>query len=312
MADPLMERTEFTYEGVDGQTVAAYSWASTGSPKAVVQITHGAAEHAARYGRVADRLVAAGYAVYAQDHRAHGRTATEYGRFGVARPGGWDAIIDDTHRLTEHIMAERPGVPIVLFGHSMGSMIAQAYLQRWGGDLTALVLSGTTGGRARNDAALERIRSLSEGDGADEPSEVFAGMFAAFNQPFADAESTGFEWLSRDTAEVKKYVDDPWCGFPLSNGYVADMLAGTAAMWEPEAESAIRRDLPILVMGGDNDPVGGENVQMVHDLVERYEALGAGPITVQLYPSGRHEMLNEVNRDEVEVNLVAWIGSVVG
>ena len=304
--------TEFTYEGAHRHTIAAYSWAQTGLPKAIVQITHGATEHAARYSRVADRLVAAGYTVYAQDHRAHGRTAAEHGRFGVARPGGWDAIIDDTHLLTAHIISEHPGVPIVLFGHSMGSLIAQAYLQRWGHDLAALVLSGTTGGRARNDATLEMIRGLGEGDGADKPSEVFAAMFAGFNEPFAAADATGCEWLSRDTAEVKTYVDDPWCGFTLSNGYVADMLVGSAAMWEPEAESAIRRDLPILVMGGDNDPVGGKNVQTVHDLVARYEALGAGPITVQLYRNGRHEMLNEVNRDEVEANLVAWLESVIG
>ena len=304
--------SQFTYTGAGGQTIAGSSWASSGRPKAVVQITHGAAEHSARYSGVAERLVNAGYTVYAQDHRAHGRTADEHGRFGVARPGGWNAIIDDTHLLTAHIMSEHPGVPVVLFGHSMGSMIAQAYLQRWGDDIAALVLSGTTGGRAGNGAALEMIRSLGEGDDADEPSEVFAAMFAGFNAPFAEEDSTGFEWLSRDTEAVKTYVDDPWCGFPLSNGYVADMLAGTAAMWEPEAESAIRRDLPILIMGGDNDPVGGENVQTVHDLAERYEALGAGPITLQLYPQGRHEMLNELNRDEVEADLLAWITAVVG
>lgn len=302
----------FTYDGADGQTIAAYSWEPSGQPKAVVQITHGASEHAARYGRVAERLVSAGYAVYAQDHRAHGRTAAEHGRFGVARPGGWEAIIDDSHRLTVHISFEHPGVPIVLFGHSMGSMIAQAYLQRWGKDLSGLVLSGTTGGRGRDEATLEKVRSLGEGDSADKPSEVFAAIFAAFNAPYAGDETTGYEWLSRDNAEVGAYAQDPWCGFSLSNGYVADMFAGTADTWEPEAESAIRRDLPILVMGGDNDPVGGKDVQTVHDLVARYEALGAGPITVQLYPGGRHEMLNEINRDEVEGNLVGWLDSIVG
>lgn len=306
-----MEQSELTIEGGDGQTIAVYRW-DDGSrpPKGIVQIAHGASEHALRYARVAERLVDAGYAVYANDHRAHGRTADEHGTFGVARPGGWAAIVDDLHVLTDHIAAEHPDTPIVLFGHSMGSMMAQEYLQRWGDDLAGLVLSGTTGGLALDDATLGVVVALGEGDGADQPSEVFAAMFGGFNEPFAGDGATGFEWLSRDAEEVRKYVDDPWCGFPLSNGYVADMLAGTSAMWTPEAEANIRTDLPIYVMGGDQDPVGGENVETVHELVGRYEALGAGPVTLKLYPGGRHEMLNELNRDEVERDLVAWIDSV--
>jgi len=308
-----METTEYTIEGADGQTLAVYRWDDGGSsPKGAVQIAHGASEHARRYARVAERLVDAGYAVYANDHRAHGRTADEHGTFGVARPGGWTAIVDDLHVLTEHIAAAHPGVPIVLFGHSMGSMMAQGYLQRWGDDLAGLVLSGTTGGLALDDATLGLVVALGEGDGADQPSEVFAAMFGGFNEPFAADDATGFEWLSRDGAEVQKYVDDPWCGFPLSNGYVADMLAGTSAMWSPAAEANIRTDLPIYVMGGEQDPVGGENVETVHQLVARYEVLGAGPLTLKLYPGGRHEMLNELNRDEVERDLLAWIDSVVG
>lgn len=308
-----METTEYTIDGADGQTLAVYRWDdAASSPKGAVQIAHGASEHALRYARVAERLVDAGYVVYANDHRAHGRTADEHGTFGVARPGGWTAIVDDLHVLTEHIAAAHPGVPIVLFGHSMGSMMAQGYLQRWGDDLAGLVLSGTTGGLALDDATLGLVVALGEGDGADQPSEVFAAMFGGFNEPFAGDDATGFEWLSRDGAEVQKYVDDPWCGFPLSNGYVADMLSGTSAMWSPAAEANIRTDLPIYVMGGDQDPVGGENVETVHQLVARYEALGAGPLTLKLYPGGRHEMLNELDRDEVERDLLAWIDSVVG
>jgi alpha-beta hydrolase superfamily lysophospholipase len=159
-------------------------------------------------------------------------------------------------------------------------------------------------------ATLGVVVALGEGDGADQPSVVFAAMFGGFNEPFAGDGATGFEWLSRDAEEVRKYGDGPWCGFPLSNGYVADMLAGTSAMWTPEAEANIRTDLPIYVMGGDQDPVGGANVETVHELVGRYEALGAGPVTLKLYPGGRHEMLNELNRDEVERDLVAWIDSV--
>lgn len=308
-----MDTVEFTIEGADGQTVAAYRWSDDAvTPRGVLQIAHGASEHAMRYARVAEFLVRGGYIVYASDHRAHGRTADQFGKFGVARPGGWDAIVDDVHVLTKHIAGVHPGLPIVLFGHSMGSMIAQGYVQRWGADLAALVLSGTTGGLGLDDDTLGFVVALGEGEGADQPSEVFAAMFGGFNQPFDAPDATGFEWLSRDAREVQKYVDDPWCGFPLSNGYVADMLAGTAAMWTPEAEAQIRRDLPVYVMGGAADPVGGERAQSVHELVGRYEVLGVGPLTLKLYTDGRHEMLNEVNREEVEADLLAWVDSVIG
>ena len=140
-----MTATEFTYQGTDDQTIAAYRWDPSGAPKAAVQIAHGASEHAMRYDHVAGRLTQARYAVYAADHRAHRNTAHEHGILRLARPGGWDAIVDDMHVLTERIRAEHPDVPVVLFGHSMGSFLAQEYFQRWGDKLAGLVLSGTSG-----------------------------------------------------------------------------------------------------------------------------------------------------------------------
>ena len=154
---------------------------------------------------------------------------------------------------------------------------------------------------------LAAIVGLGAGDQADAPSEVFAQMFAGFNTPFAGPDSTGFEWLSRDPDEVAKYVADPWCGEPLSNGYVADMMSGMNTTWSQEASAAIGPDLPIYVFGGDKDPVGGEDADSVRDLVARYEARGIGPVTLQLYADGRHEMLNETNRNEVQSDLIGWL-----
>ncbi len=309
-----MSETPFTFEGADGQELAAIRWTPDDVPKAAVQIAHGAAEHAKRYARVAGRLNDAGFVVYASDHRAHGRTADEFGAFGVARPGGWDAIVDDQHRLTERIRDDYPGLPVVLAGHSMGSFIAQAYAQRWGDELAGLVLSGTSGGLDLDADTLGMIIALGDGETADQPSEVFAAMFAGFNTAFAEDGAdgiTGFEWLSRDGDEVATYVADPWSGFPLSNGYVADMLAGTSAMWTDEAEANIPRDLPVYVFGGDQDPVGGENVRSVRDLVDRWQRAGIGPITFRLYEGARHETLNETNRDEVEADLVDWVNAAL-
>lgn len=304
-----MNESTFAFEASDGQQLFAYRWwpDSDDRPRAIVQIAHGASEHSARYRRVAEALTAAGYGVYAADHRGHGRTADDFGRFGVARPGGWDAIVSDTHELTEHIGADNPGVNTVLFGHSMGSMIAQGYLQSWSDELGAAVLSGTTGGSVLDDAMLGAIVAMGEGDGADQPSEVFASMFAGFNEPFATERATGFEWLSRDESEVQAYVDDPWCGEPLSNGFVADMMSGMQATWSDDAEARVGKDLPIYVFSGDQDPVGGTKADSVRELVGRYEQLGVGPITLKLYEDGRHEMLNETNRAEVEADLIAWL-----
>ena len=303
-----MHETTFPFETSDGQKLFTYRWLpDDGRPTAIVQIAHGASEHSARYARVAEALTAAGYGVYAADHRGHGRTAADFGRFGVARPGGWRAIVTDTHELTEHIAGEHPGAPIVLLGHSMGSMLAQAYLQRWSDDVAAAVLSGTTGGSALDDTMLGAIVALGDGDSADQPSEVFAGMFADFNEPFSGPDATGFEWLSRDEAEVQAYVDDPWCGEPLYNGFVADMMSGMNDTWAAGAEAGIRADLPLYVFGGEDDPVGGEKADSVRELVARYHTRGIGPITLRLYPEGRHEMLNETNRTAVEADLVAWL-----
>jgi alpha-beta hydrolase superfamily lysophospholipase len=302
----------FTLDAADGQRLFVYRWLPPGLPRAVVQIAHGAAEHAARYRRVARVLVAAGYAVYANDHRGHGRTAADFGRYGVAGPGGWDAIVSDAGHLTSHIKARHPGQPVVLLGHSMGGLIAQDYLQRFGAGLAGAVLSGTTGRELANIAEiLPRLEAELARAGRDAPSETFLTIFAGFNEPFAGPEATGLEWLSRDQAEVRAYIEDPWCGEPLSNGFLHDLILGVRRMWTPDNERRVPRGVPILVFAGDHDPVGDWG-EALRDLVDRYERLGAGPITLRLYPGGRHEMLNETNRDEVQADLVAWLDRALG
>jgi alpha-beta hydrolase superfamily lysophospholipase len=301
----------FTLDGAGGQRLHVYRWLPTGPTRAVVQIAHGAAEHAARYRRVAADLTAAGYAVYANDHRGHGRTAAEFGRYGVGGPDAWDAMVEDAHRLTEHIRAQHPGLPVVLFGHSMGAMIAQRYLQLHGAELAGAVISGAPGRELPDlDDILVRLEAELAAAGRDAPSETFGSIFATFNEPFAGPDATGLEWLSRDPAEVRAYVDDPWCGELLSNGFVQDMLLGSRRMWSPEEERRVPAGVPVLVFSGDRDPVG-EDGDGVRDLVARYERLGVGPITLRLYPEGRHEMLNETNREEVHADLLAWLDAIL-
>jgi alpha-beta hydrolase superfamily lysophospholipase len=175
------------------------------------------------------------------------------------------------------------------------------------------VLSGTSGSLDGADELEAILLAVEEAEGADQPSALFSAMFAGFNEPFAGStsEPTGFEWLSRDTVEVAAYVDDPWCGGDLSNGFVTDMIRGMATMWDPAAEAQIPRTLPVLLIAGDQDPVGGfgESVRALHD---RYDAAGIGPLELRLYRDARHELLNETNRDEVQSDLLDWLGGLNG
>ena len=285
-------------------------WGDTAPRRGTILLAHGASEHAARYQRFAERLIDDGWAVYGIDHRGHGRTADLHGTLGVARPGGWAAMVDDLGAAADHIRAEHPDAPLVLFGHSMGSLLSQRAMQLFGDRFAGVILSGTSGSLEGADDLIAILAGVEEAEGADAPSALFAGMFAGFNEPFAAAvaDPTGFEWLSRDRDEVQLYVDDPWSGGDLSNGFVTDMISGMALMWADGAESTIPAGLPILLVAGDQDPVG-DNGESVRALAARYESQGLGPIALTLYPDARHELLNETNRHEVEQHLMDWLQS---
>jgi alpha-beta hydrolase superfamily lysophospholipase len=315
---------QFTMTSPDGAEVVVYRWLPSGTAgapgagtdaRAVVQVVHGAAEHAQRYDRLARVLNEAGYAVYADDHRGHGRTARSVERAGLAGPDAWNAMVRDENQLTDLIAEAHPGKPIVLLGHSMGSFIAQDYVTRWGDRLAAAVFSGSSGSAPEGSEDLrERVEAAMATTGPDQPSEDFAMLFAGFNDPFLDSAPaggpTGFEWLSRDADEVRKYVDDPFCGFLFSNGLVHDMAGGLDRLWEGTADADIPRSLPVLIISGARDPVGRDG-EGVHELTERYRKVGLD-VTEILYPDARHEIFNETNRDEVHRDLLAWLDRTLG
>jgi alpha-beta hydrolase superfamily lysophospholipase len=306
-----MKASTFTFQSPDGPEIFVYKWAPGPGvkPKAAVQVAHGAAEHAARYARFGRFLANAGYVVYADDHRGHGKTAGALEKAGIAGPDAWNGMLRDMHQLSGIIRGENPGLPLLFFGHSMGSLIAQQYIENWGGEIKGAILSGTFGSLGGDPAAVVAMcQQAIQDQGPDAPSQVFIGMFANFNQAFTV--KTGFEWLSRDEAEVQKYVDDPWCGFPFSNALVRDMFQGAAEIWKPENEARIPKDLPLLVASGEMDPAGG-NTASVKQLVERYRASGMRDITLRFYPQARHEILNETNHDEVQRDILAWMEAIL-
>ncbi len=308
-----MQASSFTLTAPDGAALFVYRWLPQAPAKAVVQIAHGLTEHAGRYARLAQALTDSGYAVYAGDHRGHGRTAQRREDLGFfAERDGWRACIDDLWRLNRRIAADHPGLPIVLLGHSMGSFMVQQFIAEHGEALAGAVLSGSYGkppplaALGRIIARLERWRLGARGRSA----LIHAFSFGAFNKPFAPAR-TPSDWLSRDEAEVDKYLADPLCGFRPTVQLWIDMLDAIAEIARPERQASIPKHLPVYVIGGTRDPVNA-NAKGLERLLAAYRRAGLTRVTHRFYPDARHELFNETNRDEVTRDLVAWLDGVVG
>lgn len=299
----------FTLPMADGTPLFVRRWlAVSGTPKGVVQLIHGAAEHSARYDRFAKHLNREGWLVYADDHRGHANTRVRTKALGDAGPDAWNKFVTDEKALTDHIKQQHPGLKVFLLGHSMGSFIAQDYVQRYGNAVAGVVLSGSNGVLANADQTVAAVRDLAKKDPLG-PSPVFASVFESFNKPFTG--KAGFEWLSRDAAEVKKYTDDPTCGFPFSNELVADFFTGLRDLWNPANEARIPKGMPIYVVSGDQDPVSG-NTAGLKILLANYQRYGLTDVQHKFYPGARHEILNETNREEVERDIIAWLNAKRG
>lgn len=307
-----MQASTFTLSAEDGAGLYVYRWLPDGEAKAAVQIAHGMAEHAGRYGRLAAALTAAGYAVYANDHRGHGRTARGPGDLGhFADADGWAKATGDLWLLNRRIAAEQPGKPLFLIGHSMGSFMVQQFLGDHGAALAGAVLSGSGGKPSllaaigRLVARIERLRLGPRGKSL----LIHAMSFGAFNKPFRPAR-TDFDWLSRDPAEVDRYAADPLCGFMVTVQLWLDLLPALGRVAEPAFQARIPKQLPIYVMAGSRDPVG-ENTRSLQQLLGAYRAAGLQNVTHRFYADGRHEMFNEVNRDDVTKDLIGWLDGVM-
>jgi alpha-beta hydrolase superfamily lysophospholipase len=282
----------FTFTGRDGTAITAYRWSPGGEPRGVVQLTHGMGEHLLRYGHLAAALTDAGFVVQGQDHRGHGATAPSDDALGQLGAAGWNSLVDDIDVLAERTHDRMPDLPLVLFGHSMGSFAAQQYMLDHSGRIAGLALSGT--------AAIDLLEPALD---LDAPIDL-----SAFNAPFT--QRTGYEWLSRDDAQVDAYVADPRCGFGLDTEGGKAMFARAREVADPSRLAGIRKDLPVHVMAGEQDPVNGQ-LALVNALVDRLRAAGLTDVTLTVWPDARHEIFNETNRDEVEADLLAWLDRVV-
>ena len=305
-----MQSDTFTFGTSDGVQIFTCRWLpEPDTPvKAVVQIVHGMAEHAGRYARFARALCAAGYAVYANDHRGHGRTAGDPSRMGYfADQDGWFKVAADLRQLSDLIRARHPDAPLFMLGHSMGSFLVRTAIIQDAEGIAGALLSGTGADPGLpGKAGLVLARIIGSLKGRRTPSLLLNRMsFGGFNKPFAPAR-TEFDWLSRDGAEVDKYIDDPYCGVVFSAGFFADLLTGLAWIHRPQNIARIPKHLPIYLFSGSMDPVG-DNTRGVRRVVEAYRQAGIRDVTVRFYEDGRHEMLNETNRAEVFGDAIAWL-----
>ena len=281
--------------------------AGAARPRGIIVISHGMAEHASRYARFAASAVEEGYAVLAGDHRGHGATAAPGGFGFVAEKGGWERVVADMGTVLDAARRAWPDVPVFLMGHSWGSFLARDLAARRGGELAGLILLGTgsgTGALTRPAAAVcageSRLR------GPRHPSRLLNALaFGPYQRHFAP-NRTEADWISRDAKEVDRYVADPWCGFVCTSSFFRDLVAGQGVVNTASHAAAVPAELPMLLASGDRDPVGamGRGVQRAATL---YRRAGVREVSVLLYPGGRHELLNETNRDQVTGDILTWI-----
>jgi alpha-beta hydrolase superfamily lysophospholipase len=308
--EAVMKASDFTFIASDGHPIFIRRWAPAGTAKAALLVIHGMAEHSARYERLAEVMTQAGWAVYAQDLRGHGRTAGD-GELGwIAERDGFRRIRDDIRGIVGRLAEELGGLPLFLLGHSMGSLLAETYIAEGGTGLSGCVLSGVLTPPPPALLAVGRliaaVGALLKGGRAKSPL-LHEMSFGANNRYFANPR-TGCDWLSRDAAEVDKYLADPLCGFVCSFAFYRDLFSGLSLYFALSPFSGIEKDMPIYVFAGAEDPLGGAK-GFVPILAEKLKAAGARSVDTRLYPGARHETLNESNRDEVMADVRDWLES---
>ena len=292
---------------VAGQPLTLYLWQTDAPCRGVIQLVHGMAEHIARYDRLARALCAAGYTVAGHSHLGHGEDAREdeLGFFG--RKDGWDHLVEDVHAAHEMLLKRFPGQRFAILGHSMGSFVTREYLLRYGGDLTAAVICGT-GWFPGPLCSVTRAAAALCGvfGGWQKPAPLVDRLMSKDNNKAFAPARTPFDWLSRDTAEVDKYMADLRCGFLFTARGYYDMFTGLKSLSRLHRLAALPGNLPVLFISGDADPIGTQG-KGVNTVAQQFRDAGVRDVTVRLYPGARHELFNETNRDEITAELIDWL-----
>ena len=306
-----MNSADFAFQTVDGANLHVSGW-TVEAPKAIVQLVHGMAEYGSRYARLAESLGAAGYSVYAHDHRGHGKSIPAGSPPGhTADDDSWNRVVEDAHGVNREIAKRHPGLPLIVLGHSMGSFVVQQLLFEHPDDMVAAALSASSG-KPPAIAAVGKLVALIERArvGKRKPSAVLQRLtFGEYNKAFAPTR-TEFDWLSRDAEEVDKYVADPLLGFAVTTQVWLDMLNALNRIANPSNVAKVPKAMPLYLLAGDRDQVGNDGKGM-KSLYDAYKRAAIFDVRLKLYPGGRHEMFNETNRQEVTDDFIAWCDEIV-
>ena len=281
-------------------------------PRAIVQIIHGIAEYIDRYDEFMSFLADNGIIAVGTDHLGHGKSIESEAQTGFfAYDNGWDYVVRDEEVLRLAMHENYPELPIIVFGHSMGSFMTRTLLIRYPDAFNAAIISGTGNqGAALVNGGLFMGNLVTGLKGAHHYSKFLNNLaFGSYNKIY-DNPKTEYDWLSRDEANVQKYIDDPLCGFIPSCSLFRDMMTGVKFITNKKNLTAMNKDMPVYFMSGDMDPVGecGKGVQKAYN---NFLEAGMKDVSIKLYPGGRHEMLNEINKDEVYTDILAWLDSKI-
>lgn len=310
-----MIKEEFYFDSRDGKSklhAVRYMPDNDAGIRCVVQIVHGMAEYIERYEEFAEFLTARGCVVTGEDHMGHGKSVGKTGKYGYfCEQDPATVLVRDVHRLKKTTQALYPEVPYVIMGHSMGSFITRNYMFRYGTGISAAVIMGT----GMQPPALLKVSKAVAG-----MQKVFCGpkhvsglidklAFGSYNKRIRNP-ATPFDWLSRDGERVEKYISDPMCGFVFTANGFSTLFELISRLNKQENLERIPSSLPVLMVSGDADPVGdyGRGVQKAYESLQN---AGLENITLKLYEGGRHELLNETNRDEVMQDVFRWMEETI-
>ncbi len=302
-------QTELSFMSSNGKTmVYATLWEPEGQPAGVIQICHGMSEHIGRYAWLAEQLCGRGFAVCGDDHLGHGRSAeTQEGLGYFGERDGWNYLIEDEHGMRHELEKRFPGLPLFLLGHSMGSFITRGYVARHGEGLAGYICWGTSGpvrGMGFGLALVNLLCFLGQGKRPGKLIDKLAHR--GYLDRIEEKSGTGLEWLSRNPKIYEAFAEDPRTNFIFTNAGFRDLFRLLQNVNGPRWSDQVPKNLSILIMAGDQDPVGqfGEGPRKVAGWLKKS---GVEDVTLKLYEGARHELHNEWNRDEVVSDLTDWL-----
>lgn len=305
-----MTKENFTFRGSGSLDLYVTRYVSD-SPRGALLVVHGMAEHRKRYEDFGNRLCEKGFNTYTYDQRGHGDTAVKNSRQPghLANKDGWNKLVEDAYQLRQLVRERDGALPVFLFGHSMGSFVARDYINKYGEGIEGAVISGTSmlkGNLLKLLTPLAKLERLFRGKLTE--SKVMEKIMFSSNNRDIDSADTPFDWLTRDEQIVEEYMDDDLSGFSCTTGFYDDFVYGLKRVSNPNNYRAIPRDLPILFISGAEDPVGG---RIIEDLAKKYRKAGLTNVEYRIYTDARHELINELNKEEVYKDLTDWLEDVL-